>query len=217
MSKSLGNYIGIDEPPNEMYGKVMSIPDNLIVNYFELLTDETDEQLAAMSRSMAEESMNPMELKKRLATNIVTQFHDHQASLVAANHFQNIYQSRNLPTDMFELEFHFTAPLQGPNNDILKIMPRDDNKVDSLNDASTSQTIVDIPSLLLRSGIVTSRGEAKRLITQKAIELNGIKVAKETVLLRSTPNQVAAEPILSPGDVIRIGRHKFLRIMNSGS
>ena len=80
MSKSLDNYIGVDEPPQDMYGKVMSIPDTLINTYFELLTDVPDEELAEYRRQMESQSVNPMLLKKRLAREIVQQFHGEAAS-----------------------------------------------------------------------------------------------------------------------------------------
>ena len=79
MSKSLDNYIGVDEPPNDMYGKVMSLTDELILDYFELLTDVPAEELAEFRRHLETNSVNPMELKKRLAKEIVTEFHDDSA------------------------------------------------------------------------------------------------------------------------------------------
>ena len=92
MSKSPGNYIGVDEPPNEMYGKVMSIPDSLLMDYFELVTDVPDEELTEMRRDMEAQSVNPMELKKRLALNIVAQFHDGEASRQAEQTFEREVQ-----------------------------------------------------------------------------------------------------------------------------
>jgi len=74
MSKSLGNYIGVTEPPSEIYGKVMSVPDNLMMNYFELVTDVPDEELEEFERKINDETINPMALKKRLAREIVTSF-----------------------------------------------------------------------------------------------------------------------------------------------
>ena len=79
MSKSLGNYIGIDEPPNEIYGKSMSLPDEQIVPYSELLTDIPDDEIAEMRQTLDTGSVNPMELKKRLARELVAQFHDGEA------------------------------------------------------------------------------------------------------------------------------------------
>ncbi|GAG34153.1 unnamed protein product, partial [marine sediment metagenome] len=75
MSKSLGNYIGVDEPPNEIYGKVMSIPDSLIMDYFELLTDVADKELGEFRQGLGQETINPMELKKRLGRELVAQLY----------------------------------------------------------------------------------------------------------------------------------------------
>ena len=73
MSKSLGNYIGVAEPPNEIYGKVMSIPDSLIIDYFELVTDISDQEVEEFRQELKDETINPMTLKKHLAREIVTQ------------------------------------------------------------------------------------------------------------------------------------------------
>jgi tyrosyl-tRNA synthetase len=104
MSKSLGNYIGVDEPPNEMYGKVMSIPDSLMMDYFELLTDVPDEELAEMRRGMDAESVNPMEFKKRLALDIVAQFHGGMAAAKTAEaSFERTVQRGETPEEIVEV------------------------------------------------------------------------------------------------------------------
>ncbi|MDH4068003.1 MAG: tyrosine--tRNA ligase, partial [Dehalococcoidia bacterium] len=88
MSKSLHNHIGIVEPPQEIYGKVMSIPDSLILDYFELVTDVPEEEIAKFKKQLETHSVNPMDLKKRLAHEIVRQFHGRQAADQAQEHFQ---------------------------------------------------------------------------------------------------------------------------------
>ena len=100
MSKSLDNYVGVDEPPDDMFGKIMSLPDELIVSYFEYLTDAPDEELEEMSRSIAAQSLNPMDLKKRLAGEITEVFHDRQAADSARDRFERVVQQRALPDDM---------------------------------------------------------------------------------------------------------------------
>ena len=99
MSKSLGNYIAVEDPPNDMYGKVMSLPDGLIMQYFEYLTDVASEELEEMSRAMEADSVNPMELKKRLAGEITSQFHDTEDARAAAEHFERVVQRREAPED----------------------------------------------------------------------------------------------------------------------
>ena len=100
MSKSLGNYIGIDEPPNEMYGKVMSIPDSLIMDYFDLVTDVPDEELEEFRQGLSHETINPMILKKRLAREIVTQLHNQKAATEADEHFAKVVQRKEVPENI---------------------------------------------------------------------------------------------------------------------
>jgi tyrosyl-tRNA synthetase len=96
MSKSLNNHIGITEPPREIYGKVMSIPDSLIVDYFELVTDVPEQEITEFKRQLESHSVNPMNLKKRLAHEIVTQFHGKQAADEAQQNFETRRQKREL-------------------------------------------------------------------------------------------------------------------------
>lgn len=103
MSKSYQNVIGVTDPPFEMYGKVMSLKDDLIVRYFELLTDVPDRELREMSERMARDEVNPMELKKRLAFSIVSQFHAPEAAREAQERFEREIQHREVPTEIPEV------------------------------------------------------------------------------------------------------------------
>ena len=96
MSKSLHNHIGVAEPPQEIYGKVMSIPDPLILDYFELVTDVPEEEIAEFKKQLKTHSVNPMNVKKRLAHEIVRQFHGKQAADEAEEYFQKRFQAREL-------------------------------------------------------------------------------------------------------------------------
>jgi tyrosyl-tRNA synthetase len=100
MSKSLENYIGVAEPPHEIYGKVMSIPDSLIMDYFELVTDVPDEELGKLRQQLEHATVNPMELKKRLAREIVTQLYDQKAGSTAEGHFAKVFQAREVPEEI---------------------------------------------------------------------------------------------------------------------
>ena len=100
MSKSLDNYVGVEEPPDDMFGKIMSLPDELLVSYFEYLTDAPETELEEMSRSIEGQTVNPMDLKKRLAEEITEVFHDHQAAAAARDRFERVVQQRSLPDDM---------------------------------------------------------------------------------------------------------------------
>ncbi|MFC1870009.1 tyrosine--tRNA ligase [Chloroflexota bacterium] len=100
MSKSLGNYIGVAEPPSEIYGKAMSVPDNLILQYFELVTDVPDGELKEMAEVLKNESVNPMELKKRLARELVTQLYSQKEASEAEEHFGKTVQRKEAPEDV---------------------------------------------------------------------------------------------------------------------
>ena len=103
MSKSLGNYIGVDESPDEIYGKVMALADNMIIQYFELLTDVSDSELMDFKRQIAGNAINPMVLKKRLAVELVTQLHGHDNAVKADEHFTNVFQKREMPEEIAEI------------------------------------------------------------------------------------------------------------------
>ncbi len=169
MSKSLGNYIGVDEPPNEMYGKLMSIPDPLILDYFELLTDVSDEELAEFKGQLDVQSGNPMLLKKLLARLIVTQFHSQEAAMWAGEHFERVVQRKELPEEIPELGL-----------------------------PTEHATILDV----LVAADVGSRSEAKRLLIQGAIEIDGEKVISETLSIED-------------GSVIKIGKRRFVKIVDA--
>ena len=149
MSKSLGNYIAVEDPPNDMYGKVMSLPDGLIMQYFEYLTDIASEELEEMGRAMEADSVNPMELKKRLAGEITGQFHGAEDARAAAAHFERVVQRREAPEDGQQ---YLQVALEGS--------------------ASTSEVFI-------RAFPTRSRSELKRLINQGAVEYNGRKMDKE--------------------------------------
>jgi tyrosyl-tRNA synthetase len=103
MSKSLGNYIGVDESPDEIYGKVMALADNMIIQYFELLTDVSDSELVDFKRQIAGNAINPMVLKKRLAVELVAQLHGHDAAVKADEHFTHVFQKREMPEEIAEI------------------------------------------------------------------------------------------------------------------
>jgi len=155
MSKSLGNYIGVDEPPNEIYGKVMSIPDDLILQYFELVTDVPDEELAEFRQAMENNTVNPMILKKRLAREIVAQLYDQNAATEAEEYFAKTVQRKEVPEEI--PEYHVTFSKE------------DLQKLDVIG--------IDIGLVLVEKKIVTSRSEAGRLIRQGAVEIDGQKVS----------------------------------------
>ncbi|OGN97447.1 MAG: tyrosine--tRNA ligase [Chloroflexi bacterium RBG_13_51_36] len=146
MSKSLHNHIGIAEPPQEIYGKVMSIPDPLIVDYFELVTDVPEEEITEFKKQLKTGSVNPMNLKKRLAHEIVEQFHGKQAAEEAEEHFQGQFQTR-------ELHKIVVTDSIGIKDSIEVILTRD------------------MPRWLVDNKFANSMGEAKRLLVQGAVRI----------------------------------------------
>jgi len=117
MSKSLGNYIGVAEPPEEIYGKVMSIPDSLVLDYFELVTDVPDKELEEFRQALKDETVNPMELKKRLAREIVTQLYAQKAAGEAEEHFVRVFQKREVPEEV--QEYHISRRADIDLRDVL--------------------------------------------------------------------------------------------------
>jgi tyrosyl-tRNA synthetase len=163
MSKSLNNHIGVAEPPQEIYGKVMSIPDPLIMDYFELVTDVSEKEIAEFKEQLETHSVNPMNLKKRLAHEIVRQFHGKEAAGKAEGHFVRVFQKREIPEEIHTVEVGGTVPI----SDKLEV-----------------EVQRDITKLLFEAGLVKSRSEASRLLAQGAIEVDGEKVSSNLVTLK---------------------------------
>ena len=107
MSKSLGNYIGINEPAEEIFGKVMSISDSLMWRYYELLSDKRLDEISVLRAQVEDGRLHPMDAKKLLATEIVERFHGAAASAMARNYFENRFQNRSTPKDIRQ---QFSAP-----------------------------------------------------------------------------------------------------------
>ena len=102
MSKSLGNYIGINEPPGDIYGKTLSISDELMFRYYELLSDLSTAEIAELQAKMASGELHPKEIKKRLAREITTKFHSAEAALAAERNFEEVFQKKGLPDEIPE-------------------------------------------------------------------------------------------------------------------
>jgi len=99
MSKSFGNYVGITEPPGEMFGKMMSIPDNLMWSYYELVTDRKPDEIAAIKKEVSSGKMHPMDVKMRLAQEVIAGFHGGEAAAKAGEEFQRVFRDRQAPEE----------------------------------------------------------------------------------------------------------------------
>jgi tyrosyl-tRNA synthetase len=176
MSKSLGNYIGVAEPPQEIYGKVMSIPDSLITQYFELLTDVPDKDLAEIKQELESGSVNPMELKKRLASEITGQLYDQAAAADAEARFISVVQQKELPDEIQEVKI--TPEL------LTKVKAHSLHEtgfatsIREVGKPETEEWHIPIPLLLCEIGLTKSRSEAKRLIAQGAVRINDRTIAE---------------------------------------
>lgn len=147
MSKSLGNYIGIDEAPNEMYGKAMSIPDALMMRYFMLVTDMSIEEQEELSKRLETGEAHPRDTKMKLAYTIVDLYHGEEAAKSAQAEFVRVFQKGSMPTDI--PEFEVEQPTQA----------------------------VWLPQFLSDAGLVSSNSEARRSMKQGAVKINGDKFA----------------------------------------
>src|SRR5260370_37014475 len=120
MSKSLGNYVGITEAPDEMFGKLMSISDELMWTYWELVTDRTESWIAEIRKTVEEGTTHPMDVKMRLAQEIIGQFHGRDAAKQAEQNFLRVFRNREAPEEVPEIRLkrvpggvHVTLPKSG--------------------------------------------------------------------------------------------------------
>jgi len=150
MSKSLGNAIGINEPPTEMYGKLMSIDDELMWKYWVFLTDLKQSEVDALRVEVAAGKVHPMEVKKRLARTITAGFHGDEAAVSADENWAKMFQQKGESEDLEEVSVAF-AEVSGP--------------------AETQQ--IRLPKLLVHLGLAASGAEANRKIAEKAVKLDG--------------------------------------------
>ena len=150
MSKSLGNYIGIDEGPQEIFGKVMSIPDSLILPYFDWLTDTPPKEITEIRNSLESQSVNPIELKKNVAYKLVTDFHNAKSARLSRDFFEKTVQEGQAPDDIPE----YAIPS---------------------GDAAAG---IKLSNVLVSCGLTSSSGEARRLIEQGAVRINEIQITQ---------------------------------------
>jgi tyrosyl-tRNA synthetase len=173
MSKSLGNYIGINEPPQEIFGKVMSISDDLMWRYYELLTDLTMPDIERLKIVAEAGEINPRDLKVDLAKRIVTDFHSLSAADDAEAQFNRIFRLKQAPEQIEERQVKFGS--------------------------------WELRQLLVELGLAASKNEARTLIEQGGVYLDGERVEpKVNILLEIMPNH--------PGHDIRVGKRRFVRV-----
>ncbi len=146
MSKSLGNYIGITEPPDEIYGKTLSISDELMFRYYELLSDLSSEEIARLREDMAAGRLHPKKIKQRLARELVARFHGEEAAVQAEANFERVFRDHQLPDDIPEKRI------------------------------SVEGQAIWLPKLLAAAGLVKGTGEGRRMIQQGAVSIDGERI-----------------------------------------
>ena len=193
MSKSLGNYIGVAEPPEEIYGKSMSIPDSLIMTYFELLTDVPDTELAEIRRLLETHDVNPMELKQRMARELVAQLYDADAARNAEERFRRVVQRGEQPDEMPDLPVPFTFAGDHPNADLVA-------------QPGNSAKAVHVVRLLVRAGLASSASEARRLLKQGGVRVDGRALSADDIVVAVAP------PV-----TVQVGSRRFVRLVDAGA
>jgi len=170
MSKSLGNAIGINEPPSEMYGKLMSINDELMWKYFLFLTDLRGSEIEAMRADVAAGKLHPMETKKKLALTIVAGFHGEAAACNAGENWARMFQQKGESENLEEVSVAF-EDVVGP----------------SVRKTPEEVLEIKVPKLLVQIGLAASGAEANRKIVEGAVKIDGHVVLSPLILIDSLP------------------------------
>ncbi|HLT20550.1 MAG TPA: tyrosine--tRNA ligase [Thermomicrobiales bacterium] len=169
MSKSLGNYVGLTDPPNEMYGKLMSIPDSILDDYLLLAAALPDDEIAALRAGLADGSAHPRDVKDRMAASVVARYHSPEAAEAARAEFERVFRERQVPEDIPEFDISYPA------------------------------TVV---AMLRRAGFAASNNEARRLVQQGGVRIDGERVSDPDVELSFDG------PV-----VLQAGRRRFARML----
>ena len=154
MSKSLGNYVGITDEPNDMYGKIMSISDELMWRYYELLSDISEEEINKMKRGVENGQLHPKKVKETLAFEVTKRFHNEVLARQAAKYFDEMFKKKNVPDDIETIDYKI------------------------------GKESVWIAYLLKNIGFVKSTSEAKRMIKSNAVSINSKKITDENLKLQ---------------------------------
>lgn len=172
IGKSEGNVIGLTDPPEDLFGKIMSLPDSTIINCFTMVTTVPMEEIAEMKTEL-ESGKNPMIFKKTLAHQILIELHGQEAAELAQRHFEDVFQKQDMST----------------------------SDVPSFKIADLTRNPLDSELILIETNLVSSKSEAKRLLKDGAVELEG-RVLEENEGVE-----------LTSGNLIRVGKKRFLRFI----
>lgn len=171
MSKSYDNYIGISDEPSQIFGRTLSIPDNLIYQYFELATNVPNEKLKEIKNLLNDGKANPRDIKRELARTLVTMYHSQQAAEMAQQEFDNIFINKGLPDEIEEFNV-------GDKKEI------------------------NILDLIILVNFAPSKGEARRLVTQGGVTIDGEKIS-----------DVQSSISVKTGMILKVGKRKFIKLI----
>lgn len=171
MSKSYDNYIGISDEPSQIFGRTLSIPDNLIYQYFELATNVPNEKLKEIKNLLNDGKANPRDIKRELARTLVTMYHSQQAAEMAQQEFDNIFINKGLPDEIEEFNI-------GDKKEI------------------------NILDLIILVNFAPSKGEARRLVTQGGVTIDGEKIS-----------DVQSSISVKTGMILKVGKRKFIKLI----
>jgi len=171
MSKSFDNHIGITEPPKDIFGKIMSLPDELIIKYFELTTDAFPHKIEEYRTALQEGTVNPRDVKFELAKTLVRMYHSPNEAEITAAEFEKVFTKKEIPKEIKEFRI--------------------------------DQKEINIIDLLVVSGLMGSRGEAKRKVREGAIDIDGTAINDLSYTVKLT------KPI-----IVKAGKHRFLKIVS---
>jgi len=174
MSKSKHNYIGIDESPEEMFGKTMSLPDHLMIKYFELITDLPLEKISEIKASLAAGQMHPRDAKMLLGRTIVRMYHGIGASERAQEQFISVFQKGSMPDEIPELQWN--------GNEEINIL-----------------------ELLVNVNLLPSKSEARKMIKNKGVKIDGSKVEDPNLIVK-----------VQEGMTMQVGKRKFIKLLVEG-
>ncbi len=169
MSKSLGNYVGVTDEPNDMYGKLMSIPDSVLDEYLRLAANIPDDELQVLRSGLADGSAHPRDVKDRMAASVVERYHDADAAAAARHEFQRVFQQREIPEDVPDVSMTYPS------------------------------TLID---MLRTAGFSSSNNEARRLVQQGGVRIDGERV-----------NDLDSELTFAEPVILQAGRRRFARLI----
>jgi len=171
MSKSYDNYIGISDEPAQIFGRTLSIPDNLIYKYFELATNVSNQKLSEIKSQLADGNANPRDVKRELARTLVTMYHNQEAAEIAQAEFDNIFINKGLP-----------------------------DEIEEFNIGERSE--INILDLIILVNFAPSKGEARRLVLQGGVSIDGEKI-----------NDAQSSISVKTGMILKVGKRKFIKLI----